>query len=203
MQLVKSMKKVFLGKDFAFFDGRKPFNLNIIGVRSENRKAGRFDDIIMVIYRNQIRDWQVLAMDATVDSGIFYLKRPLNRNGTAVMLPGQYRGAYKLGIHGRTWVSGGYEALEQVKPMLYYRDNNKDDLIDIDEAKAFEAVLKTNIHRAYPNKISEFVGKYSAGCQVIKDPDDFKKFIHLVKTAIDWDMPNSFTYTLLNERDLT
>ena len=42
---------------------------------------------------------------------------------------------------------------------------------------------------------------YSAGCQVFADPKDFAKFIELCKKQSTL-YGNSFTYTLLDEKDL-
>lgn len=201
MKIALQIQILFHKKGYRFFDSPMPYNLNIVGIRSSNRIADKFDDHIGVMYYDPKMVWQEYWWPATVDSGSFYLRQPLNKNGTAVLVAGQYRGAYKIGIHGRTWASGGYEALEQVSEMRYIRDNNRDNIIDLN-GEQFNAILKTNIHRAYPNKIAEFVGKYSAGCQVFQNPEDFNMFMDICKKSFYFGYPNSFTYTLINERDL-
>lgn len=195
------LQATFAKKGYKFFGDPMPFDLNIVGIRADDRVAGKFDDLVGVLCYDSKIVWREYWFPATVDSGDFYLRKPLHKDGTAVMLEGQYRGAYKLGIHGRTWASGGYEALEQVSPMRYVRDGNLDNKIDTD-GRVFEAVLKTNIHRAYPNKVAEFIGKYSAGCQVIQNPADFEILLALCRQSVAIGFPNSFTYTLLNEREL-
>ena len=104
----------------------------------------------------------------------------------------------------RSWASGGYKALEQIKPMKYVRDNTKDTILDTAVkylVKKTTGVFKTNIHRASKNKIVDRIGSYSAGCQVIQDPNDFDHLIRLCEAQIRVIGVNSFTYTLLNEND--
>ena len=202
---VVKLKSLYAEKGYTFFDAKAPFNPNIIGVRSYSREAGKFDDKILLVYRNDKMQWQWHEFKATTDTGEFYLRQPLSKDGTAIILPNQYRGVYKLGIHGRTWASGGYKALEQVGNFTYIRDNNRDNILDVDNidlSQIFEANLKTNLHRASKWQILDLIGKYSAGCQVIQDPKDFDFLIGVCEESIKRGFPNSFTYTLLNESDL-
>jgi len=201
MEILKKTRKIFDQKGYRFFDNGKPFNLNIIGVRSDERVAGKFDDSIMVLYRDQIRDWRVFVAPLTTDPGSFYLRKPLNPNGTLIMLEGQYTGVYKKGIHGRTWTSGGYPALEQCGDISYVRDANRDNILDIDKDNVITGNFKTNIHRAYKNKVAEFIWKWSAGCQVLQDPKDFDELMKLVDNSLLFGYPNKFSYTLLNQKD--
>jgi hypothetical protein len=133
----------------------------------------------------------------------------MDKNGTAIMVPGQYKGAYTIGIHGRTWASGGYKALEQKAPMVYVRDNSKDERLDFELYRNPElfknnrivANLKTNIHRASKLESVPLIGRYSAGCQVFQKPEEFNEFLSLCEIAAR-QYGNSFTYTLIEERDL-
>ena len=58
------------------------------------------------------------------------------------MLPGQYKGAYGIGLHRNS-----YEALRQKKPMKYWRDKNCNGILDLG-GNVFEEIAYTNIHRA-------------------------------------------------------
>ena len=66
----------------------------------------------------------------------------------------------------------------------------------------FEAVLKTNIHRASKWKLLQFIGKYSAGCQVFRSIDDFNLLISLCEKQIENGHGNSFTYTLFDSYEV-
>lgn len=84
----------------------EPYDLNLIGIRTEDLAANTFNDWLCVLYRSEGR-WLLFALPDTTDPGIYYRKHPMNVDGTAILKPGQYRGAYKVGQHK------GYAALQQ------------------------------------------------------------------------------------------
>jgi hypothetical protein len=202
------LQHIFLEKGYRFYD-KGSYNLNIFGIRSENSKSNKFDDHIGVAYRDHMYNPVCEVFPATTDPGKYYLQRPLHRDGTLILVPSQYKGAYMLGLHGRT-SNSPYKALEQVGPMKYVRDNNKDITLDFDlyrdpkkyKKHFFEANPKTNIHRASKWKIVQLIEKYSAGCQVIQKNKDFDKLINLCEISMANLKYNKFTYTLLEEADL-
>jgi hypothetical protein len=188
-----------------------PYNLNIWGIRANDSKSNKFDDVIGVSFYEKAdqQNPRILCWNATTDPGKYWLMNPMAIGGTAILVPGQYRGAYKLGIHGRSSKSP-YQALEQKDSMLYVRDNDKDTELDFslyrDENKlkvhGFRANIKSNIHRASAWKVVQLVERYSAACQVIQDPAGFKFLISLVNKYIQHGFPNSLTYTLFEESDV-
>lgn len=202
------LKNIFSQKNYVFFT-EGYFNLNIFGIRSIGSQSNKFDDFIGCAYMDKNGKAQVEIYPATTDPGNYYLKNPLNKKGTLIMVPGQYRSAYKYGVHGR---SGNfpYEALEQVGIMTYVRDNNRDLVINTDlyeDPKLFErnkitGVYKTNIHRASKWKVVRLVERYSAGCQVIQDPHDFDRLMELATNQIKYGNGEYYTYTLLTEEDI-
>ena len=111
---IEQIKAVLKKKEYIFFDkDQKKFNLNIIGVRSNNEIANSFDDWLYLIYRDDSGEFNVHEFPITTDPGAYWLKNPMNVNGTAILVPGQYRAAYKIGLH-----QGKYEALKQSKPLI-------------------------------------------------------------------------------------
>ena len=42
--IVDQIKSVYKKKNYAFFDNKKPYNVNVIGCRSKQTKANEFDD---------------------------------------------------------------------------------------------------------------------------------------------------------------
>jgi hypothetical protein len=211
--ILSKIKDVLEYKGWRYFNSGF-YNLNIIGIRSDERQAGKFDDLMVVAYKDPIDGEVFTAIKCTTDAGLHWLKAPFVKSGTAILLPNQYRGAYKLGIHGRTWKSGGYQALEQQVPMEYIRDNNRDDVLDVPRFKVTETPadqlrlqgktiyngnLKTNIHRTNLGITPSLVGRASAGCQVIQKSADFNWLINVVKKSIGSGWRNSFTYTLIHE----
>ena len=190
---VNSIIKVMEKKKYKVFKNSKGHDLNIVGIRSSSIDANTFNDWITVFYKfNKV--WNFFAFPATTDPGTYYRKKPMNVKGTAVMKPGQYRGAYAIGKHK------GYKALQQVKSMIVYRDANRDTKLDTKGMEEDTGINLTNLHRANAYRASTEVGKWSAGCQVIQDPDHFTFLLSLCERGKE-KFSNSFTYTLLREED--
>ena len=181
---------------YAFFT-KGNYNVNIIGVRNPNLVANSFDDTMLMAYKVADR-WVLKEWEITTDAGRYWLKHPMNTKGTAILVPNQYRGVYKIDGHGVT----RYTALCQRNGKVeVYRDDNKDQILDFDDVTKEWGYFGINIHRSNPHTESEVVEKWSAGCQVFKKVDDFNEFMDICRKARDvWG--NSFTYTLIKEEDL-
>jgi hypothetical protein len=190
--LINHIRKVYHSKGYVFFEKGK-LNLNIGGIRSKNRKADSFDDIRFVVYKNKSNVWTVKTWVQTTDPGLTGLKNPCRKEGCAILVPGQYRGAYKWGHHK------GRNALVQIKPVSVYRDWNKDNLLDFDPASIMTGLFGINIHDPWKDNL-EKVGNASLGCQVAKRITDHSQFMDLCTEASKkWG--DVFTYTLFNEED--
>ena len=122
----------------------------------------------------------------------------LESKGTAILKPGQYRGSHKLRLH-----QGKYLALGQKKDVTVYRENDRDSNYDLDESKTDTGLFGINIHRATGRSggKSTRVDKWSAGCQVIADNDDWHEFLDICQSAREIH-GNSFSYTLLESKDI-
>lgn len=191
------IEKAVKAKGYMWFENGD-YNLNIVGVRdtSKGSKATNvFDDFMTLSYKVN-GEWKFHSFKATTEPGVSYLTSPLNKNGTAILKPSQYRGCYALGLH-----QGQYEALRQVGELRIYRDNDRDTEYDlVNEASSFNDGI--NIHRANPSGESIYINKWSAGCQVIANSKDWNTFISLVKKSATL-YKNKFTYTLITKEDLT
>lgn len=189
--VVSPFTQLFASKHYKWFDGGKPFNLNIFGVRSGKRVTGFFDDYIYCVYRDYLGNWVINQWKATTDPGSYYLQRPLNIKGTAVLIPGQYRGVYKIDKH-----NGKYDALcQRLGKVEVYRDNNKDNVIDTVDPEWGRFGI--NIHRSHKHKELDEVGPHSAGCQVFANPHDFDQFMDLCRRSARL-YGNKFTYSLFS-----
>jgi hypothetical protein len=171
------------------------YNLNIVGIRTNNKNkiTNKFDDIITISYLvNGIQHYHEYPI--TTEPGIYYSKNLLDKDGVAILVPGQYRATWQIGLH-----RGKYQALTQIKAVKVYRDKNKDDVFDLEPATIDTGLFGINIHRSNPRGSSEVIDKWSAGCQVFKSSQDFNIFINTCKKASKiWG--NKFTYTLLEEQ---
>lgn len=191
-------EKIFKQKGYSYFT-RGAYNLNIIGIRSDNKNkvTNLYDDALVVIYKTPTGKWQRQVYQITTEPGSYYMiKQLLNPKGTSILVPGQYRGAWEFGKH-----KGLYNALVQKKAVSVYRDNNRDIFYDMKPEKIDTGVFGINIHRSNEFLKSTYVDRYSAGCQVFADPNQFKSFLELCKKQKE-KYGNSFTYTLLNEEDV-
>ena len=198
--VAEQIKRTFDSLGYAFFDGNRSFNLNIVGVRNESQDPDKFDDMMLVVYRNNEKQWEVLTYEITTEPGPSILRKPINSDGTAILVPGQYRGVYKIGLHG-----GSYRHTALVQrggSVKVYRDQNKDTVIDIEhDTLVQEGMFGINIHRHSRSGEKEYVYGSSAGCQVFKDSRQFAEFMEACNRAAD-DFGNSFTYTLIGEEEL-
>jgi len=190
---VEKLRQACARLGYAFFE-KGNHNLNIIGIRTSDMESNAFNDFIAVAYKER-GHWQLRAYEATTDPGVYWRKHPMNRNGTAVLIPGQHRRCYQIGRH-----QDKYEALTQAEELPVYRDNNKDSVIDT-EGSIDIGFHGINIHRASSNWQSKQVNKWSAGCQVFANPNNFDYFIELCKKSTRL-YGNRITYTLIEEKDL-
>tara|TARA_R100000995_G_C3464922_1_gene115156 strand:- start:254 stop:874 length:621 start_codon:yes stop_codon:yes gene_type:complete len=197
---VDHIKRALETKGYKFFESGD-YNVNIVGVRNsltKNKVTNAFDDLMTLSYKIN-GEWQYHEFDCTTDPGTHYMDSPiLKSKGTAILKPGQYPKSHKIRKH-----QGRYEALGQQNNVTVYRDNNRDDMYNLNTENTDTGLFGINIHRAtkYAGKKSSQVDKWSAGCQVIAANDDWTKFMKIMRKARDtWS--NNFTYTLLDSDDI-
>lgn len=189
------IKAAMRAKGYLVFGDPRGYDLNLFGIRTRDVEANTFDDWLGVMYLVG-EAWRCFVFPGTTDPGTYWRLHPMNTKGTAILKPGQYRGAFELGTHK------GYEALTQKAPMVVYRDGDRDNVLEVDEANTDEGIFGINLHRASAVGPSVDVDKWSAGCQVIQDPIHFAFLVNLAKASAGI-FGNSFTYTLLTDQDLS
>lgn len=180
--------KVFSGSDY---------DLNIVGIRSASQAPNLFDDLLTISYQLK-GQWFTRSWDFTSDPGLYWLRNPGRRAGTAILCPGQYPGMWALGKH-----RGSYTALVQVGKARFFRDNDRDSELDMDPETIEESIIGANLHRASRVRKSTQVDRWSAACQVVADGTpggDYDQLIRLAKRQVEahptW---KRYTYTLLEE----
>ena len=189
-------------KGYKWFEdnSNKGYDVNIVGVRNSEtngRVTNAFDDCMTISYKVE-GEWKFHCFPCTTDPGTHWVENILNDRGVAILKPGQYRGSHKLRLH-----QGKYLALGQKKPMKLYRDANLDGKYDLIEESVREELIGINIHRATSRAggKSSRIDKWSAGCQVIADNDDWHEFLDICQAAREIH-GNSFSYTLLESKDI-
>ena len=185
----RQVQRIMKSKGFKFFTGE--MSINLIGVRKDDTISNEFDDSLIVCIVMDGKEFITEMGNYTTDPGHYYVKEKLlNDLGCAILVPGQYRKMWKIGKH-----RGKYEALVQRGKCTVYRDSDKDECIDVDVEHA--GYFGINMHHGYDR--SE-VGRYSAGCQVHSSPIALEAVIAVCKRSVER-YGNSFTYTLLEEKD--
>ena len=172
----------------------RPYELNIVGIRSDSTLPSRFDDEIHVFFKNGSGKWIHYIFPVTTDPGTYWLQNPMSPQGTAILKQGQYKAAYQIGLH-----RGKYYALVQSKPVTVLRDYDRNAILDFWNGKPETGMFGINIHRASVNGTTKSVDSYSAGCQVFANINDFNLFMQLCEKHKQL-YGNSFTYTLIDKR---
>lgn len=196
----EQIEKAMNGKGHKYFH-HGAYNVNIIGVRNAatgNEITNKFDDCMTISYKDDAGNWHFNCWKCTTDPGKYWAEHLMNKDGVAILKEGQYRGSHKIGLH-----QGKYEALRQKGALKVYRDKNLDDEYDLIEEDVQNGIFGINIHKAGSWKSGSVqVDKWSAGCQVFSKEDDFYDFMNVMYKARDrWG--NSFTYTLINSKDIS
>jgi hypothetical protein len=200
---IEDVIDVMRKKEYAVFERPSGHDLNLVGIRAADTRSNRFNDWLTVFYRFRER-WNFFAFPATTDPGLHYRLEPTPQGegqpqGVAILKPGQYRGAYKIGKHRNK-----YKALTQRKEITVYRDPDKNATLDVQEGRAVTGFFGINIHRANESRPSVQVDKWSAGCQVLQDPDHFAFLLTLCeRQRRKFQNGDAFTYTLLQEQDFS
>lgn len=139
---------------------------HVFAIRSKANTPNKFDDLIGFIDRDKI-----YFHTGTTNSGTKPLKAPTHPEGVAMITPGQYVDAWALGKH-----KGKYDALVQVKPVYFTRDNDKDTIHEVGPKLYFD-VRGFNWHRAHEDHESQNVENWSEGCVVQNNPAQYDSFI--------------------------
>lgn len=172
-------------------------DLNVFGVRLVARTTDLFDDLVVFarVHRGA-REVRVFA--ATTDPGRAYLKTPMNALGTAALVPGHYPGSHELGLHS------GYPALVQRGDLRVYRDNDRNgDLSTLGPSFRAGPGCRINLHGAGDDEVADpsaYVGRWSAGCQVIRRRSHLRELVRAVEDQRDAGHGTVVSYTLIDAR---
>lgn len=182
-------------KNLGYPIDERPYAVNICGFRKNSKKSNAFDDVISIGFYDSKKKWNQYDYKATTDPGTFYLLNPekFNKLGTAIVKPNFYKNAYAIGWHY------DHEALTQVLAQVeIWRDYNRDSTLDFYNGTSYWGFFGTNIHWSGDYRKTT-VDRWSAGCQVIEDPNDFRQFMTFCRKHRDL-YGNVFSYGLIDFR---
>jgi hypothetical protein len=195
--LINQVISALTGLGYVVFRGMN-YDLNLVGVRSGSATADQYDDLFICFYRVE-GVWRMHVWPGTTDPGEHYLKNPVNPNGAMMLCPGQYRGAYKLGMHR------GRPALVQAAPFRVWRDNNRDSVIDwpAEDDGGTLGWQAANFHdHSAKRLIDDDPSTDSAGCQVTAVKADVKTLRELLRLQEMHGNGETVSYSLIYSYDL-
>jgi peptidoglycan hydrolase-like protein with peptidoglycan-binding domain len=182
---------------------QRPGAINIIGIEGVNLNGtpnndapDRWNDLVGIMQfdaPNQPK-WSCLYV-GTTEPGRYYTLNPLNRGGAARLQLGQHKQLWAVGQHR------GYEAMQQVGVATLVRDSNHNFLRD--DRVTREAGNGINLHTTkttgWRGAYNTFISTWSAGCVLIRDPNEFLSFMRLVKASTQYKSSRAarFDFTLL------
>ena len=175
--LIEVLKSV----NFKIFDNQ----LNIVAVRKSFTLDNKFTDE-MYVWSDSV---PFQRFQITTKPGRNWWENFTRKEGVAALVENQYIDTWALGFH-----RGQYEALVQAKPVLVYRDNNKNTTLDTKVTQ--RGLFGINVHRANRTATSLFVNLWSAGCLVFANPNEYSRFMNICKESNQ----DYFTVSLINNR---
>ena len=183
-EIFEKIRKIYLSNGIPFED------FNIFGIRNEEEQKDAFNDFICVAAREA-----VFMFQGTTDPGRYWTENGgynPDKQGVAHLCYGYHKNAYMIGKHG------DYDALVQWgAPVKIWRDKNRNHKHDEGDIIT-SGYFGINIHMADKNYIAQTVGQWSAGCQVIQNPSDFKIFMELCRNS----EKKKFSYMLINIKEV-
>jgi len=174
--------------------GNKWDDVNIFGIRNEDdQDRDIFNDYIGIATNGKVYIYQ-----GSTDPGKYWTQvGGYNKDGKGVahLCHGYCRNVYQVGIHGSG--SFAHEAMVQTgNEVKVWRDVNNNYTYDNGDTLEI-GYLGINIHSTLRDDVVK-VGQYSAGCQIIKNYTDHKKFMEIIKGSDKYKNNNKacFSYYL-------
>lgn len=192
---IELIKDYYRSNNFPFFESGL-YNINMIGIRSSNLESNSFDDLICLVYKNS-NDWVLDVYESTLDPGSYWLKNPMNKGGTAIVVEGYHPGLWSLSKFK------GKDCLRQRTAVSVYRDSNRDEVLNLNPNSKTRGWYGILMHEHFQsNEEAENVFKSSAGCQVPKNRKDMYKITDTVKLQQKNIGTDIVSYLIVNESDI-
>ena len=195
---IQEIHSVMRENDMIVFD--TPYSVTLGGIRTKDRESGTFNDWLFASMFTPNGGIMCAIIEGTVDAGLYYTTNPLNIDGTAIIQDGkQYRGVYRYenpkkneGQRGHK----GQEAFSQIKAMNYWRDNDRDPILER-EGETYTENARTNGHDMGSNP--DKIGRFSAGCWG-SNHKNMELLYAMAKLQIKNGIGDTFSYAMLHEK---
>jgi len=202
MRVYDEVREAVLNKGYKFFD--KELSLNLVWIRKSDQITGEFTDEFVPCWM-EASTGKILNLRATTMAGLYgAFMDPITYQGvtgTAVIIPGQYPGAWEFVDSYKGFT--GYPYYSQVGPMNYWRDFDKDTVIDHVQEQD-QKNFSTCGHRMtnngkYTGIINSPGAVWSLGCMGCPEPD-WKRHLPIARVSAK-KFGTRFTVTLLEGKD--
>lgn len=197
----KELQDALIRKGYKWFS--KPLSLNFIWERTSYKATNIFDDWLHIAYIDEKGAEKVLTIPATTKPGVKgSLDSPITVEGftgTAIIAEGQYLSAWEFRDTTREFSK--YPYFRQVEKINYWRDGNKDRLIDRIN-KFVSKLWGTHWHKMsnVGTYGSGLVNNWSLGCMGAPEPE-FKTILPLVRRSVNF-FGSKFTGTVIVSEDI-
>ena len=143
----------------------KPFDVTLGGIRTKDNVANTFNDWLFASYWNDKKDLISVIVAGTTDAGLTARLKPTNPKGVVIIQHGiQHRGVYRLEnpkVMPSERGHKGKQAFRQIAPMKYWRDNDRDNILETGANEEFTLSF-TNGHDMGTKGMQ--VNNWSEGC---------------------------------------
>ena len=143
----------------------KPFDVTLGGIRTKDNVANTFNDWLFASYWNDKKDLISVIVAGTTDAGLTARLKPTNPKGVVIIQHGiQHRGVYRLEnpkVVPSERGHKGKQAFRQIAPMKYWRDNDRDNILETGANEEFTLSF-TNGHDMGTKGFQ--VNNWSEGC---------------------------------------
>lgn len=168
----------------------------IIGVQSQEDEFDKFDDKFYVYDGNVFKQVSTGTTNAGRTALKFY--DSFNLTGAAVWKTDQFiADCYRPGMHKASRPGGGMRALRQNKPIIYFRDKDKDTRAE-QQGPEHNGIIWANMHGVsydpFSTAVKSTIGSWSFACQVWNRMSDYR----FMQKAV-WKRGKTVDYCLLKE----
>jgi hypothetical protein len=192
MKMLWKLKLILDRKGFRIFT--RPYELNIIGLRSDKQVAGCFNDELHVFYTTEKDKWKYHVYKICTDPGSFWKDESGYPKYPLLLAEGQYLNSF---IRGK-W-NGIRQGIIQTAPVTVTLGYDRNAMIDFSNGTNEKGMYGISILNSEGNVEKKYINKDLEGCQVFQNNKDFIELMILAEKHQRL-YGNCFTYTLIDFR---
>jgi len=192
------IRSLYQQNGYPFYD-TGAYNVNNYARRNKDlNTVDKFNDIRGIAYLDSFAQPHCLEWACTTKPGLTGLSgKPVNPNGTAILIPGFYPKCWVIGKHNKG-KEHEHDALVQSGSGVFrvWRDNDADGKFDF-TGRVWTDVAGLNDHTTRAHDINN-VGGFSLGCIVTKDDKEHQIKMAICQRAAEL-YSNSFSFALFQD----